>query len=167
MPLRTLHHILDTVLQPIIRLLEILLFSLGIMMILVVFIQVLLRYLSDWSFYGSEELSRFIFTWFIFVSATLGLERGIHFAVDLLVERFPSMLRRAVRIFSCLVVILVLAVLVTYGIELSIRNWRQLSSAMQVPMTFVNLAIPTTSAIMILIALKKMLEQDGQRSEQA
>jgi TRAP-type C4-dicarboxylate transport system permease small subunit len=49
---------------------------------------------------------------------------------------------------------------------MAIRNWRQLSSAMQVPMTFVNIAIPTMCAIMILVTLKKMLEPRHQNSEQ-
>ena len=152
-----LHRGLSLILNPLLVLAEWMVVLLAIAMLAVVFIQVVLRYTSDWSFYGAEELSRFIFTWFIFLSAAIGLDRGTHFAVDILVERFTGVLRRSLELIAHLIILFVLIVLVTRGFDMTVRNWRQLSSAMQVPMSFVSAAIPFSSALMILVTLRNML----------
>ena len=152
----SIHRALSAALSPVMRLVEAALVALALAMIVLVFVQVVLRYLTDFSFYGSEELSRFIFIWFIFLSAALGLDRGIHFAVDAMLGYMPQGVRRALEIASHLIVLAVLTVLMLRGFDMSVRNWRQLSSAMQVPLTFANAAVPVSCALMVLITLRNL-----------
>jgi len=154
---RALHDGLSLILDPALKLLEHVIVALGIAMLTVVFVQVVLRYVINASFYGSEEFSRFLFTWFIFMSATLGLDRGIHFAVDVFVRLLPKGVQRVLELLVYLIILALLILFVVKGIELTARNWRQLSSAMQVPLSYANAAIPTGASLMLLITLRKML----------
>jgi TRAP-type C4-dicarboxylate transport system permease small subunit len=148
---------LSALLDPVLRLIEWVVAALAVAMVGVVFVQVVLRYGFNSSFFGSEELARFIFVWFIFLSATLSLERGMHFAVDLVVDRFPLAFRQAVAVLVQLVVLAVLMVLLVKGIELAHRNMRQLSSAMQIRLTWPYTAIPVAAFLMALVTLRRLL----------
>ena len=148
---------LSGILDPVLRGLEYLIAALASALIGVTFIQVILRYVFNTSFFGAEELARFLLTWFIFLSGTLGLDRGIHFSMDVLTLRLPQRAQLALRVVVQSCILAILLVLVVKGTELAIRNWYQVSTAMQVPLTFAYAAIPLSSAIMILVTLRTLL----------
>lgn len=149
--------LLSWILEPILRGLEYLIAALASALIGVTFVQVILRYVFNTSFFGAEELARFLLTWFIFFSGTLGLERGIHFTMDVLVLRLSWGIQRALQVLVECCILAILLVFVIKGTELAIRNWYQVSTAMQVPLTFSYAAIPLSSGIMILITLRIVL----------
>ena len=162
------HAALSCVVDPLLKALEWAIVCLAVAMLSVVFVQVVLRYGFNASFYGSEELARFLFTWFVFLSAALGLDRGLHFSVDVVVDLLPGDMRRAVGVVVHLVVLSVLIILIVEGTDLAIRNWRQLSSAMQVPLTYAYMAIPAASVVMAAVTLRRMLaDQQGHRRTEA
>lgn len=147
---------LDFALRPVFRVAEVLVVLLGMTMVAGVFIQVVLRYGTNFSFLGSEELTRFLLTWFIFLSAAVGLDRHLHFEVDTFIRQFPPLARQRALWLGQLIVLSVLLVFLIKGFELTQRNWRQLSSAMQVPMSFANAAIPVAALLMIGVVLREM-----------
>jgi TRAP-type transport system small permease protein len=147
---------LDMMLRPVFRIVEVLVVLLGMAMVASVFIQVALRYGANFSFLGSEELTRFMLIWFIFLSAAVGLDRNLHFEVDTFVRQFPPLARRLSLWLAQLIVLSVLLVFFIKGLELTQKNWRQLSSAMQVPMSFANAAIPVAALLMIGVVLREM-----------
>ena len=147
---------LDLALRPLFRLAEVIVVLLGMAMVASVFMQVALRYGANFSFMGSEELTRFMLTWFIFLSAAVGLDRNLHFEVDTFVRQFSPPMQRLSLFVARLIVLSVLFVFFIKGIELTVRNWRQLSSAMQVPMSFANAAIPVAALLMIGVVFREM-----------
>ena len=54
-----------------------------------------------------------------------------------------------------------LAVLIVQGIELTVRNWRQLSPALDVPLSFPYAAIPLAAAVMTLVVLRRLLRGEA------
>lgn len=148
---------LSIVLDPILRFIEFAIVALAAAMMAVAFVQVVLRYGFNSGFFGSVELARYLFTWFIFFSAALGLERGIHFAVDVIVDLLPRWMRRLLQVVTQLIIIAIAALLVIKGTELTIRNWVQHSSAMDIPLSWPYAAIPVSGFIMVLICLRQMI----------
>src|SRR3989442_6496339 len=45
-------------------------------------------------FFWVEEVGEYALSWMTFIGAALGIPRGTHFAVHLLIERFPPSVRR-------------------------------------------------------------------------
>ena len=158
---------LSRILDPALIFIEYAIVVLACAMMAVAFVQVTLRYGLNRSFFGSEELARFLFSWFIFFSAALGLERGIHFSVDLLVNALSRIAQRFLSVIVKLIVLGVLAILLVKGVELTIKNWTQLSPAMQVPLSYPYAAIPVSSAVMILIVLRQLLRPAESSSAEA
>lgn len=69
-------------------------------MSLLVFGNVVLRYLFNSGITWSEEMSRYLFVFMIFAGAALALIQNKHLAVDMLVERLPAPLRKACILIS-------------------------------------------------------------------
>src|SRR2546425_7975876 len=67
---------------------------------------VFLRYVMTWvsatfdlpsiRFFWVEEVGEWSLAWMSFIGAAVGIRRGIHFAVHLLIQGFPVSLRRTV-----------------------------------------------------------------------
>jgi TRAP-type C4-dicarboxylate transport system permease small subunit len=157
--------LLSRILEPILRGLEYLIAALATALIGVTFLQVILRYVFNTSFFGAEELARFLLTWFVFLSGTLGLDRGIHFTMDVLVLRLPRNVQRALRVVVQCCILAILSVLVVKGTDLAVRNWYQVSTAMQVPLTLSYAAIPLSSLLMFLITLRLLLAPTPRQTE--
>ena len=68
------------------------------LMVVMVFSNVVLRYLFNSGITVSEELARFCFLWLIFIGSVVAMKEGAHLGVDSLVSRLP----RAGKIFCTL-----------------------------------------------------------------
>jgi TRAP-type C4-dicarboxylate transport system permease small subunit len=65
------------------------------LMIGIVTLQVLLRYGFNTSIDWSEEISRLLFVWCMFLAIPLGIREGAHVGLELLVTHLPLPLRKA------------------------------------------------------------------------
>lgn len=87
-------------------------------MFLAVFVNVLLRYLFGSGFPESEELSRLLFVWLIFLGATLAVGKNAHIGFDLVQSKLPKNLRSVCFITS--------RILMLYGLYLFLLgSWSQ------------------------------------------
>lgn len=65
------------------------------LMAIMVFSNVILRFVFNSGFTMTEELARFVFLWLIFIGSVVAMKEGAHLGVDSLVSRLP----RAGKIF--------------------------------------------------------------------
>lgn len=72
--------------------------SLGTMTVLVS-LQVFFRYVLGSSIDWADECSRLLFVWSMFLAIPHGVRTGVHVGIDLLVKRFPPIVRTA--LFRC------------------------------------------------------------------
>lgn len=131
-------------------------------MSVVIFSQILYRKLFNGSIPWSEELARYLFVWTAWLGAAIGVKRGAHFGVDLLVKSFPVLLRRLTRIVVMAVAVFFLCVAIWKGFDLSINNWFQKSPAMRIPMTFPYLSVPVGAFFMLYFLLIGYFEERSQ-----
>ncbi len=94
-------------------------------MVVVVSLQVVMRYVFNGSFDWADEVSRIAFVWTIFLAIPLGIRDGIHVGIDLLVQRFPVAVRKALaRIMSALSALMMLVVLWT-SVAVALSTWSE------------------------------------------
>jgi TRAP-type C4-dicarboxylate transport system permease small subunit len=92
-------------------------------MIAVVSLQVALRYLLNTSLDWSDEVSRLLFVWSIFLAIPLGIREGAHVGIDILAGRLPPAVRRWLAIATSLAAALVMAVLLYETIAVARETW--------------------------------------------
>jgi len=111
------------------------------------------RYVLASTFTWYDEIARACFVWVVFLGAAVGVKRGAHFRLHLLVDRFPPGLQWAAGIFGRLVV-------VAFSIALIQQGWAfvELGRAQQTPVlglskAWIYSAMPLGGALMVLYSL--------------
>lgn len=114
----------------------------------VVFLQVLTRYVFQHPFEWPEEIARYCFVWVAMLGAALGLDRGVHFSIDMLTTRFRPAVAARVAIAIDLVCAGFCALLAWQGALLTWAVREQPSVALELPMAWAYAAIPVGAALM-------------------
>jgi C4-dicarboxylate transporter, DctQ subunit len=138
----------------------------------VAFVQVCTRYLMGISFDWFEEGGRYLGVFVTFLGASVGVRRGIHFSMDLLVnalpEKYAKVLKVAIAFFSssCF------AMVAWYSFKLVVRNHKfgVASAAIGAPMWLVYLPIPVFSVLIAMrflgVGVGKMLEKQIEEKDE-
>jgi TRAP-type C4-dicarboxylate transport system permease small subunit len=138
-------------------------------MTIIVFLEVLFRYVLNAPLDWSEELSTFTFVWMSLLGASIGLKRNEHPRLDLIVNLFPSKMQRTIVGFYNLGILFLLAVLFVYGARLTVSMKSQLTAALEYSVSFVYAVLPISAAIMFFhlaiqtvgLLLRKNEEKEG------
>lgn len=115
------------------------------------FVQVLSRYLFNFSFTWEEEVARYLGVFIAFLGASLGVKYGTHFSMDLLFERVSSdRFRHGLKIVICVISTAIFLVIAYYGWEqaMKLRQFTARTSVLQIPKYWVYLPVPFFSLIM-------------------
>jgi C4-dicarboxylate transporter, DctQ subunit len=122
-------------------------------------LQVILRYFFNYSISWGEELTRYAIVWMSFVGAGMGIRKGAHICVDLLIVFLSERWKRALTSLMAIVgagfgtaIFVTGCNLVYSGIERG-----QVSPALEVPIFIVYLAVPLGGLIMMFRWLELFL----------
>lgn len=97
-----------------------------ICMTVIVVVQVIARYVFDYSIDSATGLSRLLFVWSMFLAIPHGLKHGVHVGIDLAVNLLPPTAREFVfRLTSAAAMALMIAVAIAAW-KATIGNWQQL-----------------------------------------
>jgi TRAP-type C4-dicarboxylate transport system permease small subunit len=119
-------------------------------MALLVFANVVMRYVFNQSIFWVEEFTQIQMIWVAYLGAGLALREGRHVAVDMLQDLLPAPLRQAIRWFIAIAMALFLATLVVLGVQIAEFTWGQETPAMGLPAGLPYLGIPLGAAAMLL-----------------
>lgn len=121
-------------------------------MAIVNFLQVIFRYIIEGSLPWSEELLRFLFVWSTFLGAGIGVRKGAHLGLTAIVDNLPLPLKRFVAYINYGVCIAFSAAIGYLGLSIVSMQaeFNVRSSAMELPMFWISMAIPVSFALIIL-----------------
>jgi len=129
----------------------------------VLLLQVILRYIFNYSIPWGSELARYLLIWTIFLVAGVGFKAGDHMAVDILVDRLPEKAGRALTFFTHFVVLVFVVWIAKQGYFLVPRLFSQTSAALQISMSYAYLAVPVGCSLMAIYMLELIIRKDIRR----
>lgn len=108
------------------------------LMVIIMGLQVFMRYVMQSSLAWPEETTRYMFIWFVFLGIGYGIRYNIHIRVNLLETFFPS-IQKALNIIQDLTFLAFMLYLTkpSFAIMQLIYNSQQHSPAIQLPMIYV------------------------------
>lgn len=120
-------------------------------LVLILAAQVFFRYVLEIGLSWSEEISRFLLVWFVYVSASLAAQKGTHIRVTVLTGLFPGGQRLCLVVADALWIAFNLAV-VASGILLigKMAKHPVYSTSLFLPMIYVYTVIPVAHALMVV-----------------
>lgn len=91
-------------------------------MVIMVFTNVVMRYVFNSGLAVSEELSRWAFVWLIFLGAILVLHENAHLGVDIILQKVSNPIRKALLILSTLIMLALTVLILDGSIEQTSLN---------------------------------------------
>lgn len=131
-------------------------------MCIVIFLQVVSRYVFNHALYWSEELARYLFIWLTFVGTGIAVHRQSEMGIEFFTNLMSRDGRIVVKIGTTLLVMAFLAIGIVEGAVLALESWDTPSIALQLPWTFIYLAMPIGFALIFLqkaAQLKTMIQE--------
>ena len=122
--------------------------------IVIVFAQVICRYVFNNSLTWSEELARTLFVEMIFLAAPLAVLDKRHITVDILHQYMNKSSKRVLFIFLNAFSFLFFCFLAVSGFMLMRSNTLQKTAALQIPMYLIYAIIPITSVMMAINCIR-------------
>lgn len=138
-------------------LLRYLLVALSIFLIVIVFSNVVGRYVFNYSLAWAEEASRFIFIWVIFIGSVLANEKYEHMNLDILIQWLKGDKGRIVQIIAQIIILIVLALIIRGGAIATVESIAWTSPAMEVSYGLVYSIVPLTCIIMFYQTLVRIV----------
>ena len=117
-------------------------------MAIMVFANVVLRFLTDHSILWVEEASRYTMVWLTFIGAGPVLRYGGHIGIDTLQQGMPRSAQRIRAAITALLGIFFLVMMVI-GIRYAMLTWAQTTPVLEIPIGAIYLAMPVGFALMI------------------
>lgn len=145
---------LDAVIQRLVAALVFLLFA---TMVVLVFAQVYTRFLTNRSLTWSEELSRFLMVWMVFLSSALTFRKGGHITVDNLVKALPPTVNRVASMVASLLMLVFLVILLWGSTIVLPTTAMQKSPANNIVMAYVYAAIPLSALLMSVDVIRNFV----------
>jgi len=125
----------------------------GIATILIVFFEVLMRYVFRAPLITSVELARLGFVWSCFLGAALGVKRGSHIRFVFFLERCGPRGASLLRLGVSLLGTAFFGLLVLKGIEMTQRVYETFFPALGVSQLWLYLPLPVSAAVMFIHGL--------------
>lgn len=132
------------------RLEEIVLVIMFALMVLVIFGQVIMRYVFNNSLSWSEELGKFLFVWISWIGISIGAKRKEHIKITMFVDKCSPKNALICEILSEIIVFGICAVTAYYGIELVISQTHINFAGIKISMSWGYLAVVIGCAVMML-----------------
>jgi TRAP-type C4-dicarboxylate transport system permease small subunit len=123
-----------------------------ILMVVIVFIQVIARYIFNNSLSWSEELVRYIFIWQVWLGASMGMRTHEHIRVDMFLKLLPGIVRKLLDLLIIILILWLYWFCIRYGFIYlrSVISKSMKSTALQLPLAYVYASLPIGSTIIAI-----------------
>lgn len=127
-------------------------------MLVIIFAQVVTRYLFNYTPEWSEELARFLFVWVVFLGSALIMGESGHLAVQFLPDKFKG------TVFGTILDVVInvcgyifIGLLLTQGWKMTSIMTFQRAPGLDIPMSWVYVIIPVSCVLMLLYLFRETL----------
>ncbi|WP_080874071.1 TRAP transporter small permease [Oceanobacillus timonensis] len=126
--------------------------------VIIIFMQVVMRYIFGNSLAWSEEIARYAFIWLIYIGVSYGVKRNKHLGVDALSMLFQRKGKLIIAMIANISFLIFAVVMTYFGIDIVARVSRT-SAALQIPLFWVYLA-PVVGMLLTSIRLLQKMVYD-------
>jgi TRAP-type C4-dicarboxylate transport system permease small subunit len=137
------------------------------LMLVITFYQVITRYIFSDPSSWSEEVSRYISVWAIFLGAAIAFRSRSHLGVDYFVTLFSKRMQKGMRATVNIILSVTLVFIFIQGVEITLFVKNQLSPAMRISMAIPYAAIPTGVLLMFIELLWDFFAGKPQEAKEA
>lgn len=126
--------------------------------VIIVFINVVMRYFFNTGLTWSDEVSVNLFVWFIFLGGILASLDGLHLKVDVVTNLFSKKNQQILALLANIFTLIAMGILFIGGIaQVQVTN-SNISSATGIPFSYITISMVIFSGGVILLTIYHMIE---------
>lgn len=148
----------STVVTALLAVAKVAIIAISVVMVFITLGQVVFRYVIAAPLAWSEELARYCFVWIVFLGGAIGLSRGIHLGVDLIVNLMPAPIRRGLDALTSALIACFAGTVIYASYPVLTMNMFQRSPALGLQMSWIYIAIPVSMSLIFLICAERILK---------
>jgi|ETNmetMinimDraft_8_1059916.scaffolds.fasta_scaffold27915_2 TRAP-type C4-dicarboxylate transport system permease small subunit len=156
--MKRIENILDSWMVPFRKINYCLIIFLFSIQVLIVFSQVIWRFVFDDPFSWSEELARYLQVWLIMLTSSVCIQKSKHLAIDYLTHKFSFKLQRLFKLTSLVGISIYTLIVIVFGLKLILIVGAQKTPALQIPIGWVYFAFPIAGLHMFFESLIVMIK---------
>ncbi|MBM4761361.1 TRAP transporter small permease [Bacillus sp. B15-48] len=126
------------------------LFILFFVLVVVVFLQVLFRFVFEQPLAWTEELSRYLLVWLTFLGAGYGMSIKAHPSVEILYEKAGPALKKVLSVVTTVLIIFFFWQVIVNSLEFIGKSMTQTSPVLRLPMGLIYTVIPISSVLFVI-----------------
>lgn len=126
--------------------------------VIIIFLQVVMRYVFGNSLSWSEEIARYAFIWMIYMGISLGVKRDKHLRVDAISMMFKEKGKIVLEIIVGLCFLVFAAIITYFSFDIVFKVTRE-SAALQIPMQYVYLAPAVGMVLTVIRLIQKIVKE--------
>jgi len=127
--------------------------------VLVVILNVILRYFFRGGLFWVEEVSTVSFIWSVFIGAAAAYRHKMHIGIDLITNLFPERTRELISIFINLMMVVINGYIVYLSLLFIQANRLKRTPVLDVPAIYVNSAITVGFGLITIHAVQFLLTE--------
>lgn len=104
------------------------------------------------------DISLLLFAWQVFIGGDIAVRNTNLIGVELLVNKFPGIVQKWLKIVFFVLIILFLGVLVYFGVPLLLDNWKRLFQVLPISYSWCTLSVPVGALLMMVSASIRLVE---------
>ena len=136
---------------------EWLMFLAFVVMVVLVFINVVGRYVFRMGIIEAEEISRILFVWITYLGAVLCFKASTHIRVDIVLIFLRGVPRKVVDVISNVLVSVILVIVTKYSMNLVKLNLNTPLTLTHIPTGWVQFVIPASMVLMLVYNICRLI----------
>lgn len=132
-------------------------------MTVVVFLQVIYRYVLNLPQAWAEDLAKLSIIWLTFLGVCIVTKHGDHIVMPLVLEKFSPRGRRVINLVNNILILIFLAVVIQTGIKMTMLTSGSVTPVYGIRMSYYHAAIPFSGLIMFIRYLIQTIKLIGIR----
>lgn len=127
--------------------------------VLVVILNVILRYVFHGGFFWVEEVATSCFIWSVFIGAAAAYKHKMHIGIDLITKLFPENIRKIISVFINLLMVTINGYIFHLSILLIRSNTLKRTPVLDIPSMYINMAISVGFGLITLHAVQFLYQE--------
>lgn len=137
----------------------------SIIMVLLIFVNVVGRYVFNYTFVSFEEIARILFVWCTYLGSAVAIRDGTHIRVDVIINILTPRVRKVVDIIANLLVDFILILTIRVMMNLVMVNITNPLPLTRIPYGVVQAIIPVSMVIMLIVNIIKLIQMFKKQPE--
>jgi TRAP-type transport system small permease protein len=135
------------------------------LLVVVVFLQVLFRFVLEQPLAWTEELSRYLLVWITFLGAGYGMSIKAHPSIEVLFEKVGPSFKKVLNVVTTILIIFFFWQIIVTSFEVIERSMVQTSPVLRIPMGLVYTVIPISSVLFVINLLFMVITEWRKEAE--